>query len=159
LPKPHANKPDVSVETLIGGLPPEIVSAFGELRSLIKLAVAGALEKVNPGWRSLNFSDPGVGYFCGLFPFPDKIDVAFEFGVLLEDPDHLFDSLGRQVGFLRIRSPKDIRRAPFKRMLKAAISLPEDRATRLALVRSGARPSSAMKPARQPRHHKDPRAA
>ena len=69
-----------------------------------------------------------------------NIDVAFEFGALLADPDGIFDRRGKQVGFVLIRSPNDIRRAAFKRMLKAAVALPADRATRLALVRSGATP-------------------
>jgi hypothetical protein len=138
--KPTAKSLQESIEAITRDLPPEILSAFSELRSTIQQTIPEASEKANPGWRSLNYSHPRVGYFCGLFPFQDRIDVAFEFGVLLPDPEGIFDSHGKQVGFIRIRSLRDIRPGPFKRMLKEAISLPADRATRLALVRSGARP-------------------
>jgi hypothetical protein len=142
MPKPSEKPLEESLETMVRDLPPEINSAFSELRSIIKLTIPESTEKANPGWRSLNFSHPQVGYFCGLFPFPDRIDVVFEFGVLLADPDGIFDGHGKQVGFIRIHSTKEIRRGPFKRMLKAAVALPENRATRLALVKAGARPAA-----------------
>lgn len=128
-----------TVAELTRDLPPEIILVIAELRSLIRLTIPDATEKVNLGWRSLNYSHPQVGYFCGLFPFPDRVDVAFEFGVLLADPDGFFDDHGKQVGFARIRSREDIRGTLFQRMLRAAVSLPSDRSTRLALVRSGAK--------------------
>jgi hypothetical protein len=137
--KPPAKPLQTSVAELTRDLPPEIISVLTELRSIIRLTIPNATEKVNMGWRSLNYRHPEVGYFCGLFPFPDRVDVAFEFGVLLADPDGFFDDHGKQLAFARIRSFKDIRRTPFKRMLRAAVSLPADRSTRLALVRSGAK--------------------
>lgn len=152
MPKPAEKPLQPSVDDLTRDLPPEIISVVAELRSIIRLSVPDASEKVNMGWRSVNYSDPHVGYFCGLFPFPDRVDVAFEFGVLLPDPDGFFTDHGKQVGFARIRSLKDIRRTAFKRMLRAAVSLPADRSTRLELVRSGARmeaPKGKTKPAKR----------
>jgi len=151
MPKPTPKPPDLSVHPLTRDLPPEILSVFAELRSIIRLTIPDATEKVNLGWRSLNYSHPDVGYFCGLFPFPDRVDVAFEFGVLLADPDGFFDDRGKQVSFARMRSHKDIRRTPFKRMLRAAVSLPADRTTRLALVRSGAKPEAPKKKSKRPK--------
>ncbi len=136
------NQPPASIDALTRDLPPEILSTLSELRALIKLAIPDATEKLNLGWKSLNYHHPYVGYFCGLFPFQDRIDVAFEFGILLADPDGIFDGYGKQVGYVRIRSVEGIPRAPFQRMLEAAVSLPADRAVRLALVRASARPAT-----------------
>jgi hypothetical protein len=144
MPKPLS----MSVADLTRDLPPEIISLLAELRSIIRLTVPDANEKVNAGWRSLNYSHPLVGYFCGLFPFPDRVDVAFEFGILLADPDRFFDDHGKQVGFAHIRSHRDVRKTVFQRMLRAAVSLPADRSTRLTLVRSGAKLAAPKKKSR-----------
>ncbi len=129
-----------TIADLTRDLPPEIGARLADLRAIIRRTVPEAVEKVNPGWRSLSFSHPQVGYFCGLFPFADRVDVAFEFGVLLPDPDGFFDDLGRQVGFARLRTGQRLRKAAFQRLLRAAVALPAERAVRLALVRAGARP-------------------
>jgi hypothetical protein len=70
MPKPTAKPLQTSVAELTRDLPPEIISVLTELRSLIRLTIPNATEKVNMGWRSLNYRHPEVGYFCGLFPFP-----------------------------------------------------------------------------------------
>ena len=142
---------EASINTLTRDLPPEILSILAELRSIIRLTIPDATEKVNMGWRSLNYSHPEVGYFCGLFPFSDRVDIVFEFGVLLADPDGFFDNLGKQVGFARVRSLKEIRRPSFNRLLKEAVLLPANRSTRVALVRSGAK---VEVPERKLKHHR-----
>jgi hypothetical protein len=117
-------------------------AVLSELRSLIHTTIPDSTEKVTLGWRSLNFSHPDVGYFCGVFPLAERVVMAFEFGALLPDPDGILDSrsCAKQVRYLRITSRKSIPRASLKRLLRAAVSLPGDRATRIGLVRSGAKP-------------------
>jgi hypothetical protein len=139
-PRTVPRKPQASVEVLVRGLPPGIASLLADLQALVGTEIPEATAKPNMGWKSLNFHHPQVGYFCGLFPFKDRIDVAFEFGVLLPDPEGLLEFRGKQVGFIQIRSRADIRRVPLKGLIRAAVSLPGDRSARLALVRSGAKP-------------------
>lgn len=139
MPKQHLPATIDALDELMRNIPRNIAAAFAELREIIEGTIPEATCRANLGWRSLNFSHPVVGYFCGLFPFPDRVDVVFEFGVLLPDPDGLFHSLRTQIGVVRVESVRDIRRRPFKRMLKEAVLLPEDRATRLALVRVAAK--------------------
>jgi hypothetical protein len=140
--KPAPRTSQASVDALTRDLPPQMRAALSELASLIRSTVPGTTEKVNPGWRSLNFYHPDVGYFCWLFPFEDRIDVAYEFGVLIADPEGILDSGkdSKQVRFARIRSAESMPREALERLLRAAVSLPADRATRIALARSGAKP-------------------
>lgn len=142
MPRSGVKSSPVPLEALTRELPPVTRAAFAELTSLIRSTIPEATEKVNLGWKSLNFSHPAVGYFCGLFPLQDRIVIAFEFGVLLADPDRILDtrSCSKQVRYMRILSHHKIPRPALKRLLRAAISLPADRSTRIALVRSGARP-------------------
>ena len=142
MPKPAADSSQPPIAALTRDLPLETRDLLTELDSLIGNTVPGVTRKVNLGWKSLNFSHPRVGYFCGLFPVRDRVIVAFEFGVLLPDPTELLDDRGcaKQVRYLPVRSRNRIPRTALKRFLQAAVSLPGDRATRIALAKSGARP-------------------
>jgi len=140
--KPAAKSSQMPLDALTRDLLPETRAVLSELTSLIIRSIPEATEKVNLGWRSVNFSHPSVGYFCGLFPVDDRVVVAFEFGVLLPDPDGILDSrsCAKQVRYARIRSLDALPRAALKRLLRAAVSLPRERSTRIALARSGAKP-------------------
>ena len=140
--KPAAKSSQVPLDALTRDLLPETRAVLSELTSLIISTIPEATEKVNLGWKSLNFSHPNVGYFCGLFPIDDRVVVAFEFGVLLPDPDGILDSrsCAKQVRYARIRSLDAFPRAALKRLLRAAVSLPRERSARIALARSGAKP-------------------
>jgi hypothetical protein len=142
MPKPAAKSSRVPLDSLTRDLLPQTRAILLELVSLITSTVPEATQKVNPGWKSLNFSHPRVGYFCGLFPVEDKVVVAFEFGVLLPDPDGILSSrsCAKQVRYARIGSPEVLPRTALKRLLRAAISLPQERSVRIALARSGAQP-------------------
>lgn len=141
-PKPGAGPSQVPLDSLTRDLLPETRSTFLELKSLVTSAIPEATQKVNLGWKSLNFSHPNVGYFCGLFPVDDRVIMAFEFGVLLPDPDGILNGqdCAKQVRFARIRSHDPLPRDALHRLLQAAVSLPSDRSTRLALIRAGAKP-------------------
>jgi hypothetical protein len=121
---------------------PETRAVFSELRSLIQTTIPEATEKVTLRRKGLNFSHPNVGYFCRLRPLDDRVTVEFEFGVLLPDPDGILDarSCARQVRYARIRSLDTPPRAALRQLLRAAVSLPQDRFTRMSLVRAGAKP-------------------
>ena len=142
VPKATATASHIPLDALTRDLPPETRELLSELISLIRSTIPEATERVNLGWKSLNFAHPSVGYFCGLFPSDGRVVVAFEFGVLLPDPDGILDDRGcaRQVRYVPVLSPHTFPRAALKRLLRAAISLPPERATRIALVRSGAKP-------------------
>ena len=158
MPAPQAGAPQFSVDTLLQHYPPEIRAIVAELRNLVQATIPQASEKANPGWRSLNCRHPAVGYFCGLFPFEDHVDVAFEFGALLPDPEETLDAGRKQVRYARVTSLKAIPRRALKHLLKDAVSLPAERSTRTGLVRAGARPElrkvTTPEPATSPRRRR-----
>jgi hypothetical protein len=117
---------------------PEVRALVERIRAVIFKAVPDVVETANLGWHSLSFTHPAAGYFCGLFPKQDEVEMVFEFGVLLPDPEGLFDRLGRQVGFINIRRPRDIRARPLKQLLRSALSLPASRQARMEMIRAGA---------------------
>lgn len=139
--KPSPKTSQDPLEALTRDLLPETRAVLWELRSLIRTTIPEATEKVTLARRSLNFSHPQVGYFCGLSPRDDRVSIDFEFGVLLPDPDGILigNSCARQVRYARFASLNALPRVGLKRLLRAAVCLPREHSTRLALVRSGAR--------------------
>jgi hypothetical protein len=81
------NRRPVTIASLTASPPAEIRSTLDALRALVVATVPAVTERLNLGWRSISVSHPRVGYSCGLFLFDDRIEVAFEFGILLDDPE------------------------------------------------------------------------
>jgi hypothetical protein len=127
-------------EDILADGSPELRQLAEQLRSLIWATVPAAEERALPGWRAIGYHHPEVGYFCGLFLLADRVDLAFEFGVLLPDPANLLEGNGKQVRYVRVWQQENIRAEPIRDLLLAAVSLPPDRQTRLALVAASARP-------------------
>lgn len=125
-----------SVEDLLNAYPPPIQGVVGKLREVILKAVPGVQEKANRGWHSISYRDAQVGYFCGLFPFEDHVDLIFEFGVLLPDPNGILQGDAKQVRYLRFHGPEEINQGEIEPLLIAALDLPPQHAARRGLTQS-----------------------
>jgi len=124
------------VDDLLSSYPPPMRSIVEKLRDLILEVAPGTLEKANRGWRSISFRDAQVGYFCGIFPFEDHVDLIFEFGVLLPDPDEILQGDAEQVRYLRFHELEEIHIKEVKPLLVAALDLPPQHAARRGLTQS-----------------------
>jgi hypothetical protein len=132
-----------TVDSVMNGHAPPVREIVERLRAIIRETVPEAAESANPVWHSLSYKHPESGYFCGIFPLANRVDVAFEFGVLLPDPEGVLEGTGKQVRYLRLRDEHDLRVAAFKRLLIEAINLPPKREAKLALIRErGRRPDN-----------------
>ncbi|OGO71826.1 MAG: hypothetical protein A2Z49_04385 [Chloroflexi bacterium RBG_19FT_COMBO_56_12] len=118
---------------------PEVRSLVEQLRRLIRETVPEATELAYPVWHAIGYRHPHSGYFCGIFPHADRVDLAFEFGVLLPDLQGILDGDGKQVRYVRIREPGDIRSEAIQNLIRATLSLPEGRTAKLWLVKSSAK--------------------
>lgn len=129
-----------SAEDILADHTPPIRQMVESLRRIVQQAVPEAVESAHPVWRSINYNHPRSGYFCGIFPEQERINVAFEFGVLLPDPQKILVGNGKQVRYMRVKDQSDINESAFKALLQAAIDLPERRDVKLALIRAAAKP-------------------
>lgn len=139
-PRKMVSVADLTPADILSNSSPEVGNLAEQLRDLILETIPEAEERAYPGWRAIGYHHPEVGYFCGLFPLAERVDLAFEFGVLLPDPKGLLDGNGKQVRYVRIQQLAQIQAEPIRALLLAAIDLPLDRQTRLALVAASARP-------------------
>lgn len=129
----------VTVETLLARYPREIQALAEELRSLIRDAAPAAVEAARPGWGAITYKDPQIGYFCGLFPAFDRIQVVFEFGVLLPDPAGLLKGSGSQTRTVELHPGEAVPAAALRELIDAALSLPPSRQAKLDLIRHSAK--------------------
>ncbi len=125
-----------TVDDLLSSYPPPICSAVNKLREIIFEVAPEASEKTNRGWRSISFRDEQVGYFCGIFPFKNHVDLVFEFGVLLPDPDEILQGDAEQIRYLRFHALEEIYLEEVKPLLLAALDLPPQHAARRGLTQS-----------------------
>lgn len=124
------------VEEILEGHTPPVREIMAHLRDLIRATVPDAIESAHAVWHSVSYKHPENGYFCGLFPQPDRVDVAFEFGVLLPDPALVLTGDGKQVRYLRVKAVSELNEAAFTQLLLEALNLPPKRDAKLALIRA-----------------------
>ena len=81
------------------------------------------VERVRHGWHSINYRDPAAGFVCAIFPGVDRVELVFEHGARLPDPDGLLSGSGKQVRILAFRSAEDIDEDDVARFLDLAVEL------------------------------------
>src|SRR5215207_2568681 len=131
-------KPEKTVvpEDILRDHPVEIRTLAEKLRKLIRETMPEAKESGHLFWHSLNYRHPSAGYVCGLFPRNEYIDLVFEFGILLPDPQNVLEGDGKQVRYLRVTKDTQISEKEIKQLIQDALALPENRAIKLDLIRS-----------------------
>mgnify|MGYP001581345012 FL=1 len=90
----------------------------------MKKAVPALSEAAYPGWKAVGFRHAKAGYVCGVFPSAVGVRLIFEHGAKLADPDGLIKGAGRvkQVRYVTIRSPADIKVRALTRLVRAAVA-------------------------------------
>ena len=96
------------LDALLVDHPEPVVEVVLRLRDVLLEGQPSLVERVRPGWHSVNFHDPVAGFVCGLFPFADRVQLVFERGALLPDPHHRLGGTGRQVRTLEFTAPEDV---------------------------------------------------
>jgi len=129
------------VEEILLDHSPEVRALVQSVRNIIRDVVPEASEAAHPVWHSINYRHPESGYFCGIFPEQVSVKLAFEFGVLLPDPENQLEGSGKQVRYLNLQDGDKLPEQALKELILAALALPPRREDKLALIRSGARPA------------------
>ena len=96
------------LDELLADHPDHVAAALVRLRQVLLEGQPSLVERVRPGWHSVNFHDPVAGFVCALFPFADRVQLVFERGALLPDPHHRLGGTGRQVRTLEFSAPEDV---------------------------------------------------
>ena len=124
--KRHRASQDTSAEdaisVILGRYPEPVRWLVGELRTMIQETLPEATQRAYPGWQAVGFRHPAAGYLCGIFPFEDRVQLVFEHGAQLGDPDRLLSVADlKQTRFVLLRPGKRIPGAGLRRLLLAAL--------------------------------------
>ncbi len=91
---------DPEVDDLLADHPPEVVALAERVRAAVLEAQPQLVERVRRGWHSINYRDAAAGFVCAVFPGRDRVQLVFEHGARLPDPDGHLSGTGRQVRLL-----------------------------------------------------------
>ena len=128
----------LSPEAFLAAYPDPIREAANRLRAIVQRTVPGTIEAVRPGWHLIGYSVPTgrrAAYFGFVAPGPIHVQLGFEYGMLIDDPDGELDGTAlRQVRFLTFHHPDEVRERQVGRYIRDAARLAAmSRAERLAL--------------------------
>ena len=74
----------------------------------------------------MNHTDPVAGFVCAVFPFADRVQLVFERGAALPDPDRLLGGSGRTVRTLEFSSAAEVDPGVVVAFLDLAVELGAD---------------------------------
>jgi hypothetical protein len=102
----------------------DVVAATAQrLRAVLLDAHPQLEERVRRGWHSINYRDPVAGFVCAVFPTADRVQLVFEHGARLPDPDGRLTGTGRQVRALEFTTPDEVDPAVVVPFLDHAVEL------------------------------------
>src|SRR5258708_24205331 len=96
------------------------------LRALVKKAIAGCEEYVNP-WKIPSFDSDGT--VCGFMTGKEHVTFIFLRGAALPDPEGLLEGTGKSVRHVKVRTGEDVKRAAVKKVIVEAGELNKREAT------------------------------
>ena len=114
---------DDEVEALLADHPDAVADTARRLRDVLLDAHPQLVERVRRGWHSINYRDPAAGFVCAIFPTADDVQLVFERGVDLPDPEGLLTGSGKQVRTLAFGAAHDIDEDVVTHFLDLAIDL------------------------------------
>lgn len=103
---------------------PKVQQLANNLRKLIFDVYPKVVEVP---WIKQQIIGYGVGpkkmteHFCYIAPYGEHVNLGFNYGLVLPDPDHLLEGSGKKFRHVKIQDLKDIEQSALKKLLLAAI--------------------------------------
>ena len=78
-------------------------------------------------WPRLKVVGYGIGpkksteHFCYIAPYDEHVNLGFNYGLVLPDPDQLMEGAGRKFRHVKIKNLEDVENPGLKKLLQAAI--------------------------------------
>jgi hypothetical protein len=112
---------DPAVERLLAEHPDAVVVTAQALREVLLDAHPDLDERARTGWHSVNYTHPDAGFVCALFPAADRVDLVFERGALLPDPQRRLTGTTRQVRTLPVPTGRPVDAGAVVELLDSAV--------------------------------------
>lgn len=123
-------KSTLPVDKYLQRFPSNIRDIVNLLRSRMKEAEAGMIERVYPGWNAIGYralvrrSSVYVGFIA---PYENRVVIGFEYGRQLSDSHLVLEGDGKQVRWITLRSKKEIKASTLMPLILEAVSIAKER--------------------------------
>jgi Domain of unknown function (DU1801) len=103
---------------------PRVRQHASALRRLIFEVCPRAVEVP---WSRQRIVGYGVGpkkmteHFCRISPFGEHVNLGFNYGLDLPDPDQLLEGAGKRLRHMKIQNIGDVKRPALRKLLRAAV--------------------------------------
>ncbi len=117
---------DEDVDELLSAHPEGVRRLALEVLDSLRAAMPDASVAVARGWHSVNFRHPSAGYVCGVFPYAERVDIAFEEGHRLSDPRGILkpgSTSAKRVRYVRYRPGEEVDSAALDAFVQESIAL------------------------------------
>jgi hypothetical protein len=114
---------DPEADDLLSEHPEAVAATAQRLRTVLLEAHPQLEERVRRGWHSINYRDPVAGFVCAVFPTADRVQLVFEHGARLPDPEGRLSGTGKQVRTLELTAPEEVDAAVVATFLDHAVEL------------------------------------
>ena len=114
---------DPEADDLLSQHPEAVAATAQQLRTVLLEAHPQLEERVRRGWHSINYRDPVAGFVCAVFPTADRVQLVFEHGARLPDPEGRLSGTGKQVRALELTAPEEVDAAVVATFLDHAVEL------------------------------------
>lgn len=92
-----------AVEALLADHSDRVAAVARWLHDVVAEAMPDARVKVWRGWHGFGFHHPEAGYAVGVFPKAGDVELLFEWGVRMPDPEGLLTGEGSRTRVIRVR--------------------------------------------------------
>ena len=110
-------------EAIVADASPPVRDLALRTRALIREVLPDVVEVPWPRQKTVGF---GVGpkkmseHFCYVAVLPDRVNLGFNYGGELPDPEGLLQGTGKLFRHVKITSPRDLENPALRRLLEAA---------------------------------------
>ena len=122
MPRP----PDRQLITYLAPYDPQIANLALALREIVLEEAPEAIESLVNGYAvTIGFSFTGKPLkdgFCHVVTYSTHVNLGFNRGAELQDPDKVLEGSGKSIRHIRIRNHEDLDRPLVRRFLRAAVA-------------------------------------
>lgn len=124
---PHVIRPPAGeLLNYLAPYDPQVSTLALAVRQIVLEEAPEAIESLVNGYAvSIGFSFTGKPIkdgFCHVVTYTDHVNLGFNRGAQLADPDRILEGTGKLIRHIRIRNHDDLDRPVLRRLLRAAIS-------------------------------------
>jgi hypothetical protein len=118
-------KPPAELHTFLAPYDAEIAHLFFATRGAVLSAAPKANELIYDAYNTVtavfSFTDRLTEAFCHVAAYRHYVNLGFNRGARLPDPDELLAGTGSSIRHLRIAAVEDLQRPGLRRLLRAAV--------------------------------------